>query len=229
MTATSFLEQKPRSPTGFGLVLLLHGAAIAGVVMIKGPEFVTREVPPLITDLIPNEEPPPPLDPPRPVEREQIPLPTPPAPHVPDRIVETLPTPGPRFAEALPMERYDSRPATSELGTGGGGTVIPPIERPRPTPVRTEALFDSRGGEQQPPYPALELRSEREGQVRVQVRIGANGRVLAVTRISATSDAFWRATERHALSRWRFRPATEDGRPVESSKTLTVHFRLDGS
>ena len=227
MTATGFLEQKPRSPTGFGLVLLLHGAAIGGVLMIKGPEIIAKRG---AIDIIDIHAPvdPPPVDPPRQTPRDETILPAPSTPHVPDPIIRPQPT-GETFASGPPTERWDPSPATSDSGTGGGGTVvIPPIERPRPEPVRTEALFSS-GIEQQPPYPVAELRSEREGSVRVQVRIGTDGRVKAISRVSATSDAFWRATERHALARWRFRPATEDGRPVESSKTLTVHFRLNGS
>ena len=227
MTATGFLEQKPRSPTGLGLVLLLHGAAIAGVVMIKGPEFLPPTGP-LITTFVPTPPVPPPVDPPPPTERENIRLPAPSTPYVPDTIVDPPPT-GETLASGPRTDIWDSRPATSDSGTGGGGTGTIPVERPRPAPVRTDALFDSRSSEQQPPYPVAELRAEREGSVRVQVRIGTDGRVKAISRVSATSDAFWRATERHALARWRFRPATEDGRPVESSKTLTVHFRLNGS
>lgn len=227
MTATGFLEQKPRSPTGFGLVLLLHGAVIGGVLMIKGPEIIAKRGAIDIID-IREPTPPPPIDPPRPTERRDIPLPPPSTPFVPDTVVDPPPT-GERFASGPPTDTWDSRTATSDAGTGGGGTAtIPPIDRPRPEPVRTQALF-SRGVDQQPPYPVAELRAGREGSVRVQVRIGTDGRVKAISRISATSDAFWRATERHARDSWRFRPATEDGRPVESNKTLTVHFRLNGS
>lgn len=226
MTATGFLEQKPRSPTGFGLVLLLHGAVIAGVVMIKGPEIIGKSRPIEIVDIRAPEPPPP--DPPRPQKREPHQTPAPSNQFVPDTIVDPPPA-GQTFTSGPRTETWDPGPATSDAGTGGGGTgTIPPIDPPRPAPVRTEAFFSS-GIEQQPPYPVAELRAEREGNVRIQVRIGADGRVKAISRLSATSDAFWRATERHALSRWRFRPATEDGQPVESSKTLTVHFRLDGS
>ena len=63
--------------------------------------------------------------------------------------------------------------------------------------------------------------------MRLRVTIGADGRVKAVQRLDATSDAFWRSTERHALSRWRFRPATVDGRPVESTKVLTITFQIE--
>jgi protein TonB len=81
--------------------------------------------------------------------------------------------------------------------------------------------------ELQPPYPASEQRAGSEGTVVVLLTIGADGRVKAVRRISAASEAFWRATERHALRHWRFKPATVDGVPVESTQRLTVHFRLD--
>ena len=225
--ATGFLEQKSRSPTSLWLVLLLHGAAIAGVVMIKTQVLDDPDSQLKVVNIKPTPVPPP--DPPRPTPRADTPLPSPSVPSPPIPVIRP-PDPGPTVAAGPPTRHYDPTPAGAAVGAGGAGTAatIPAVERPRPAPVRTEALFDGRG-EQQPPYPAAEQRAEREGSVRVQVRIGANGRVLAVSRLSATSDAFWRATERHALSRWRFRPATEDGRPVESTKTLTVHFRLDGS
>jgi protein TonB len=94
--------------------------------------------------------------------------------------------------------------------------------------MRIDAEFDPRFADaMQPAYPTSEQRAQRDGSVRLRVTIGADGRVKAVERLSATSDAFWRATERHALSRWRFRPATVDGRPVESRKVLSVHFRIE--
>jgi protein TonB len=109
---------------------------------------------------------------------------------------------------------------------------VPPrqIEEPRvtptPPPVRVAAQLDSRS-DLQPPYPDSEIRRQREGTVVIRVTIGANGRVTAASKVSATSDAFYAATERHARSEWRFRPATVDGRPIESQKTMTVQFRLD--
>jgi len=93
--------------------------------------------------------------------------------------------------------------------------------------VRREAEVDPRfARDLQPPYPPSEERGENEGNVRIQVTIAPSGRVIAVRRLAATSEAFWRATERQALDRWRFRPATLDGRPVEGVKVMTVHFRL---
>jgi periplasmic protein TonB len=116
------------------------------------------------------------------------------------------------------------RPTELATTSGTGDTVLPP---PPPPPFRRAAEFDPRYARSlQPPYPAIERRAEREGTVRVRVTIGPDGRVTAVQRLEATTDAFWRVTELQALRHWRFRPATLDGRPVEDSKVLTLNFRL---
>ena len=92
--------------------------------------------------------------------------------------------------------------------------------------MRRGAELDPRyAGQLQPPYPAAEQRAQREGRVQVRVTIAPSGRVSAVVRLMATSDAFWRVTEQQALNHWRFRPATVDGRPVEGSKVMTLIFR----
>jgi protein TonB len=237
MAANGFLEQKPASPTGFGLVLLLHGAAIAGVVLIKGPTWVSAPPkPPQIIYDVPRQREPEPLPPPPEPERQELPTPAP-VPFIPQpqirppvdrQTITSSQQPTTVWRPDPPVQLADG--GNTGTGTGSVPTIPPPTPRidPPRTPVRTVAQFDPRFARaMQPPYPAVEQRSEREGSVRVRVTIGTDGRVRAVQRLSATSDAFWRATEEQALSRWRFRPATEDGRPVESSKDLTVHFRLD--
>lgn len=227
MTANGFLEQKQNSPLGLGTVVLLHGAAIAAVLMLKGPGFIVdRDVDTKTFDVRPVE-PPPPIP-------EPVPMPQTPVVQqrsvveTPDRIVITPPTGPTQFAES------NTAPPGPTVGTSPDPTptreivTVPPRDPPR-DPVRVSSLFDPRfEGSRQPPYPPSEERAEREGQVRIRVTIGPDGRVSAAQRVSATNDAFWRVTERQALTRWRFRPATVDGRPVAESKTLTVIFRLDG-
>jgi protein TonB len=115
------------------------------------------------------------------------------------------------------------------LADRGPRTVDPPYNPPAdpPPPVRLEAQLDPRyARDLQPPYPAPELRAERSGVVRIRLTIAPSGRVTAVERLSATSEYFWRATQQQALSRWRFRPATLDGRPVQGVKVMTVNFRI---
>ncbi|RYE01614.1 MAG: TonB family protein, partial [Sphingomonadales bacterium] len=62
--------------------------------------------------------------------------------------------------------------------------------------------------------------------VSVRVLIGTDGRVKAVEQVSATSTAFFEATKRQALGKWRFKPATRGGVPQESWKTMSVRFEL---
>ena len=94
--------------------------------------------------------------------------------------------------------------------------------------MRREAQLDPRyAGDLQPPYPERERTAGRGGVVRIRLTIAPNGRVTAVERLAATSDAFWRVTERQVLNRWRFRPATLDGRPVQGTKVMTVNFRIE--
>lgn len=227
MTANGFLEQKQTSPLGFGTVLLLHGAVIAAVVLLKGPGFMRAPDTRTTVVQIEKEVPPPPID-------EPVPMPDTPVQQqrsvidAPERVVITPPTGPTQFAE-----RNDAPPGPI-VGTGTEPSpsrevvTVPPRDPPR-DPVRVQSLFDPRfAGSQQPPYPSSEERAEREGSVRIRVTIGPDGRVTATQRLAATNDAFWRATETQARNRWRFRPATLDGRPVQDSKVITIYFRLDG-
>lgn len=141
---------------------------------------------------------------------------------LPKPIVETVPV----TAEPKPFT-FDPIPIT---GTGHGTvldpiTIIPPQPTPTPAAVLTRATMDARYARDfQPPYPPSEQRAGREGLVSVRVLVGADGRVKQVEKIAAASDAFWAVTERQALSRWRFRPATRDGVPVEAWREMTVRF-----
>ncbi|AUW59991.1 energy transducer TonB [Sphingobium sp. SCG-1] len=95
------------------------------------------------------------------------------------------------------------------------------------TPVLTAVAIDPRYMRDfQPDYPPAMQRAQEEGKVTVRVNIGADGRVTAIEKLFATSDAFWEAARKQALAKWRFRAATRDGAPVESEKVMTVHFTL---
>ncbi len=217
----SYSQYQPKraNPGGFALIVALHAAAIGAVMLIKGPQIIPVIYPPTPIDFIVDTIDPPP----EPIALEQ---PTAPAPSHIDRVETEVQTPPTRTDwPTLP-------PSTGSGSTDAPAFVdppaTPPIDPPRPLPARVEAELDSRYASAfRPPYPPSELRAERNGEVRLRVTIGADGRVRAVERLSATSDAFWAAAERQALNRWRFRPATVDGRPVESTKVLTLRFRIE--
>src|SRR3954462_8749157 len=69
MPETGFFAQKRNSPTSLGLVILLHAALIAAVILIKSPAFERLTNPPIVVSLIPDETDPPP-PPPRPPPAE---------------------------------------------------------------------------------------------------------------------------------------------------------------
>jgi protein TonB len=208
--AAGFFEQKRGSPTGFVAVVALHAAVLGALVLIKGPQFIREIDPPLVITPIPIRPDPPPVRPQvdEPQHQSQITTVTPEIQVERDATLTFVrPDPQP-FPDPTPPRLERIELARAE---------IPPVRR------AAELI----GSDLQPPYPPSEERAQRGGSVQVRLTIGANGRVIGVQRISATSDAFWRATERQALSRWRFRPATLDGRPVETSKVMTVTFRIE--
>jgi protein TonB len=222
MTESGFLETKRIRPGSVAAVILLHGAAITALLMAKGyvpaPESFGR----LRVTPIDLEQPPPP-EPPKqlPQPREQVPRWTAPPVPRPTESPFTVPDRPP-----VPPPDLGSQASEQEVR---GVPDSPPEPRPAPPPptpiVRRDAVLIS--GDLQPAYPTSEQRAEREGTVVIRVVVGPDGRVKSAEKVRATSDAFYEATERHARSRWRFRPATVDGQPVEARKTLTVVFRLD--
>jgi protein TonB len=214
MTETGY-RQKRASPLSLAIVLALHAGALTAVLMIKGP---VRSIIDGTIDYYPVPEPKAP---------EPLPEPPRPQPRTDDQQITrtTVPTPLPTPFPPLPDRPIDT--GTTDLGPIGDPIPLPTPDPPRPDPVRREAQVDRRYADAlQPPYPLSEHRAQRSGTVRIRVTIGVDGRVRAVERLSATNDAFWEAAERQALNRWRFRPATVDGRPVESTKVMTVQFRI---
>lgn len=211
MSGQGYSPQRPFSPASLAVVILLHGAALTALALSK-TEVVRPFFRPTFTTFIPA-----PPDPPRVAD----PVPAPRAHGSSVKAVKPVVATVDRDPLVVTSTR-DVLTLDPQPPAGPG----PASADPAPPPVRTAARLDS-ASELQPPYPPSEQRLGREGSVKVRVRIGADGRVRAVERISAASDAFWRATERQALRYWRFTPAMEDGRPVESDTVITVTFRLD--
>lgn len=215
MTEGGFHAKRRSSPASLLLVLLLHAGVIGAVMMAKGPMRA------IIDDSITYYPVPPPATP------EPLPEPPPPQPQSsdPPPTHVAAPTPLPTPFPPLPDRPIDTGPA--DLGPIGDPVPLPVPDPPRPEPVRRDAQVDRRYADAlQPPYPLAQQRAQRSGMVRIRVTIGTDGRVRAAERLFATNDDFWQAAERQALTRWRFRPATVDGRPVESTKVMTIHFRI---
>ncbi len=210
----------PQSRTvSFGAAFLINGALIAGLIF-AAPNVIPGGPEKRIT-IIPLRDPPvpPPLDEAKPVprnERMTIQPPTAPEPYAPTRSENPTRTTFEEYPPLPPLPPVNAEP--------GPPTTAEP---PAPLPPLIGAEQDMRFSRDfQPGYPSTELRAERDGLVRIKVLIGTDGRVRAAEAVSATSDAFFEATRRHALAKWRFKPATRGGVPQESWKTMTVRFEI---
>ncbi|MEJ7926048.1 TonB family protein [Sphingobium sp. AN641] len=205
------------SPAGVAGAIAVHATVVAVALLVPRAVY-ERVLPPTIMGRnIPIEAPPPD---------------NPPAEDARD---ETIQPPRERTTAVDPVVPFDlpdsgvtgseDRTNATDAGTGGSGGVIVPLD---PPPVLVEPAIDPRHAAAfQPEYPGMMIRQGVEGKVTVRVTIGADGRVIDVERLAATSEAFWIETRRHALRKWRFRPATRDGVAVGGTKVLTVHFRLE--
>lgn len=213
MHSAGFVTKERRSPIGLGGAVAVH--AIVVVVYILTPKEYYPIIPPSILLGTPIEAAHDP-DPPTPPEPEKA-LPRHDVTAVPKAEVN-----GPTTGLAFDITQ-DPDPFTF-LPRKNPETRI----EPTPEPILAEARPDPRYlRDFQPDYPTNLQRLEMEGSVTVRVKVGPDGRVMSVQLVSATHDDFFKATERQALRRWRFRPATRDGQPVESWREMTVHFRLE--
>lgn len=215
MTADRLVLSSSR-PLSLGAALAVSGGVVAGLIFFLAPQLVVRAPPPIfIADPIPLPQDPPPIEQPR-TERQPRPEPIYAQPtEIPPRDADQITT-----TDTLP-------PYTPPIDPGSTGTGDRVADPPKPVPPLIAAEIDPRfAGDFQPQYPGPELRAQREGTATVRVHIGADGRVVAVEQVRATSAAFFEATRRQALAKWRFRPASRGGIAEDSWRTMTVHFVL---
>lgn len=208
MHAGGFLDRNvTTSPSRLAIVLALHGAALAALMLAK-PEYVPKIDWKALDTYVVDEKPVPPPEA----------IPEPPKAQPFDKPVETVPPlvdPGAQSNENQVAALPPVTPA-----------YTPPYTPPVSAPVTTEATM-LRGIEVQPAYPMALARQEIEGVAIVRVLIGTDGRVKDVQMISASEPEFFEATARQAKRYWKFKPATRDGVAIESWRQMTVRFKLE--
>jgi protein TonB len=209
------------SPTAVAVVVLLHGAAIAALVMAKEAGFSRVKPTPITIDFIqPDKDPPPKPKPPQPRQPiEQItsvrpidppPLPTwtappPPLPPQPTRVVGRDP------------------PIVTPI-------ISPPPPPPQPEvklqPARARANLGSYVSDAD--YPTDAIRREEQGATRFKLAVGPDGRVTNCTvTASSGSAALDLATCRLMKSRARFAPARDSsGNAVADAVSSMIVWRL---
>lgn len=189
---------------GIGFVILFHVLLVYALMSGLAREAVEQIAGPIATKVIEEvrpdvDEPPPP--PPPPLE--------PPPPYVP---------PPPDFAIApLPASTAPTTAITQ---------VQTQVVAPPPPAVDVPPRENPRRPNEAPVYPPASKRAGEEGVVMLQFYVNEEGRVTEVR--VAKSSGFPRldeAAERMAV-RWRFIPATRDGKPVGYWVTRPYRFSL---
>ncbi|WP_158249370.1 energy transducer TonB [Pseudomonas sp. LFM046] len=105
--------------------------------------------------------------------------------------------------------------------------------RPAPAkPVVTE-VFSREPAFLTPPrspvYPAQARRRNQQGQVLVEVRLDAQGRLLEARLLRSSGVESLDRSALDAVAGWRFRPETQDGQPVPSRVHIPIEFALSAS
>lgn len=216
------VDRYQRPQAGFGSLTgaaTITGGMIAALIFMN-PGFVKKPEIPIIAYPVDADPPPPPPVPEKRVEQRKA---------TSNPVTETVvPKTDPIVPTENPIVGVTEPPPLPPItgGVGTGVTLDPPAP---PLPVLVAAMVDPRyAGDFQPPYPPADQRAGNEARITVRVLVGTDGRVKAVEQVSAGAESFFSATRRHALSRWRFKPATRDGVPYESWRQMNVRFVIDG-
>ena len=217
-TSPAFAERRVRPST---LILIVGGhAALLALVMSAKMELPTPFTP-TPTEVVLIERPKPPPEPEVEVEpRQQQQHDT--RIDQPDVRIPLPRMPGPQVDPPLPMPIPEPLPP---------GPTVDPIPSPQPAitkPVRTGPRFATPDHLLKPPYPTAKLDRDEEASLRLRLAIDERGRVTSVEPVGGADPVFLAAARKHLIARWRYKPATEDGRPVASTTVITLRFELEG-
>ena len=208
--------QRQSSPNALLLVISVHVALLA-VVMSAKMDLPEGIKPPIPIFWVPKPVDPPPLNTRAPPHTQQTNTQI----DRPRTEVTTTPT----------TDHQDYAGTTQGTGAtlGGGGTAtIPEFRPPVLAPIHHDPFLLTPASDLKPPYPASKLLSEEEAVLTLRLTIDDRGRVVAVDPVGRADRAFLEAARRHLIAHWRYQPATEDGRAIASSLTITLRFQLDG-
>jgi len=106
-----------------------------------------------------------------------------------------------------------------------------PNPQPPPTTLSTQPVETSLmpTAAPAPTYPRDALREGITGTVELELLVGVDGRVLAVTIMHSSGNNLLDAAAREQVLRtWRFQPALRDGIAVQSLGRVPIVFDLDG-
>ncbi|MES2016769.1 MAG: energy transducer TonB [Pseudomonadota bacterium] len=204
--------------TGIAVVVLIHALVAWGIVSGLGTRMVAKMADAVETKIIEEVKPPPPKEvppPPPPPEMK-----APPPPFIPPVEVNVQQTPPPVNTMA---NTTNAAPKTTELQPPRPAAAPAPSA---PTGVKSAAVVDFNSCAK-PEYPKSSARNEETGTVTVSFLIGVDGKMKdsKVTKSSGFRDLDKAAQA--AIGRCPFKPATVDGKPVETWHPVQYVWTLD--
>lgn len=101
----------------------------------------------------------------------------------------------------------------------------PPVERPRPADAVSREARPIPGQTPAPDYPSRALRRGEGGTTLVIVHIGPDGVPTATELAQSSGSRDLDRAAQQAVRRWRFEPATADGRPTVGRAVVPFDFR----
>jgi protein TonB len=214
--STPAYAERHRHPLALLLLVGGHAALFAAVLTAKMAVPILQPDPPIIVTPIPIPPDPQPIPEPKP---RQDPVDS----HIDiPKTVIPVPTFDPPISDPPDDQSIDLGPVVGINPNPG-----PTITKPTPAVVRTGPRFATPDWALRPPYPADKQRLEEEAVLKLRLSIDERGRVVAVAPVGNVDRSFFEAARRHLLAKWRYKPATEDGRPVPSSTVITLRFELE--
>jgi protein TonB len=242
MFETTVVESRRQKPSRQSTMLLpvsvaLHATALAAAILAAVWDTDFPRVPPgqvvlLNTTELPAVPPAPPPGPKRPVNTTPVKPLTIPDNAAPSEVPDEIPT------EIASNPLPGAVEGSVDDGGGGGeqgvvGGVGDPNSVATEDPAPPEQIYTP-GGDVKPPviisriepdYPALMIKIRKPGRVVVQCVISRDGSIQRIAVVDATNQLFADAAVA-AVQRWRFKPGTLNGRPVDVMYHLTVGFSV---
>ncbi len=210
---------KQRNPVngaaGFAFVIALHVLIVYALMSGLAHQMVEVIKAPLTTKMIeedktlPDDAPPPP-PPPK--------LVAPPPPYIPPPEISIQQTQNTNAITAVQHEVVAPKPPPAPAQVA---VVAPPVHVPAGTDPNKYCP-------RKPDYPSLSKRNSEEGTVVLEFLIGDDGAVKDSKVVQSSGHARLDEAARSGLSSYcHFKPATDDGKPVQTWQQLKYTWRLE--
>jgi protein TonB len=203
-------------------IVALHAAGFWGLMQVDAVREAVREAAPVFVEMI--TPPAPPATPPTPPAPPQAPLPLPKRLPPPEPLIAAAPSPAPA---AFVVPAPPPEPAPMAAPAMPVPTAAPPAPPPPPPKIIPAAAVQF----SEPPllvYPRLSRRNGEAGLVIVRAYVEATGGAARSVQVEKSSGhARLDEAAVSAVQKARFKPYTENGRPIEGWALIPAQFELE--